>query len=84
MKFHTIKSVKPLKDMVIEVLFFTGESKKYDIKPLTKKFKSFEKLNDINLFNKVKVEIGGYAIIWDENIDLSSEEIWKNGVINKK
>ncbi len=84
MNFHTIKSVKPLKDMIIEVLFFSGECKQYDIKPLTKKFKSFEKLNDINLFNKVKVDIGGYAIIWDENIDLSSEEIWKNGVIIKK
>lgn len=81
MNFHTIKSVKPLKNMIIEVLFSTGENKKYDIKPLIKKIKGFEKLTDTELFNKVKVDIGGYAIIWNENIDLSSEEIWKNGIL---
>ena len=39
----------------------------------------FKKLENEELFNKVKVDVGGYGIAWDEDIDLSSKEIWKNG-----
>ena len=79
MHFHTIKSVKPLKDFILEVVFTSGEIKKYDMKKMIKKHKVFKDLENKELFNKVKVDIGGYGIIWNENIDLSSEEIWVNG-----
>jgi len=79
MEFHTIKYVKPLKDMILEIVFNNGIKKKYDIKLLLKKNEVFKKLKDEKLFNEVKIDIGGYALIWNEKIDLSSEEIWNNG-----
>ena len=79
MDFHIIKSIKPLENMILEVVFLSGETKKYDTKALIKRNKIFKKLENEELFNKVKVYVGGYGIAWDEDIDLSSEEIWKNG-----
>ena len=79
MEFHTIKSIKPLENMILEAVFFNGEIKKYDMKKLIKKHKVFKNLENKELFNKVKVDIGGYGIVWNEDIDLSSEEIWENG-----
>lgn len=83
MEFHTIKSIKPLEDMVLEAVFFNGETKRYDMKNLIKKHEVFKGLENKELFNKVKVDIGGYGIVWNGYIDLSSEEIWKNGITIK-
>ena len=79
MEFHAIKSVTPLKNMILDVGFYNGISKKYDVKKLISKYKIFKILQDEELFNKVKVDTGGYGIVWNEEIDLSSEEIWNNG-----
>ncbi|MDO5555947.1 MAG: DUF2442 domain-containing protein [Clostridia bacterium] len=80
MNIHKIKDVKVLKYMIIEVTFYNEIIKEYDIKPLLKRFEAFKKLTDPETFNKVKVDVGGYGIVWNKNIDLSSEEIWKNGI----
>lgn len=79
MKFHTIKSVKPLKNMVLDIVFSDGTNRKYDVKSLMKKHNVFKELKDEKLFNSVRVDSGGYGIVWNEEIDLSSEEIWNNG-----
>ena len=80
MEVHTIKSIKPLENMILEVVFSSGEIKKYDMKKLIKKYEVFKGLENEELFDKVKVDIGGYGIVWNEDIDLSSEEIWVNGI----
>ncbi len=79
MKFHTIKDIKPLENMILEAVFSNGETKKYDMKNLIKKYDMFKELENKELFDKVKVDIGGYGIMWNDKLDLSSEEIWKNG-----
>ena len=83
MEFHTIKFIKPLENMILEAVFSNGEIRKYDMKVLIKEHEVFKKLENKELFNKVKVDIGGYGIIWNEDIDLSSEEIWVNGITIK-
>lgn len=77
--FHKIKNVFPKEDLIIEVEFENQVKKQYDIKKIISKWKVFEDLKDKELFFKVKVDQGGYGIIWNENIDLSCEEIWQNG-----
>ena len=79
MEFHTIKSIKPLENMILEAVFSNGETKRYDMKELIKKHEVFKELENEELFDKVKVDVGGYGIVWNEDIDLSSEEIWING-----
>jgi hypothetical protein len=41
----------------------------------------FSPLRQPAFFKNFKVEPGGYAIVWNEEIDLSEYELWKNGVI---
>ena len=77
--FHKIKNVLPKEDLIIEVEFENQVKKQYDIKKIISKWKVFEDLKDKELFLKVKVDQEGYGIIWNENIDLSCEEIWQNG-----
>jgi len=30
-------------------------------------------------FKNVKVEAGGYSVYWNDKIDISEYELWKNG-----
>ena len=77
--FHKIKKVIPKENLIIEVEFENEIKKEYDIKKIINKWNVFESLKDNELFKKVKVDVGGYGISWDKNIDLSCEEIWQNG-----
>ena len=79
--FHKIKSVKPTDNFILDVTFINMEKKSYDLKPLIESEPAFISLTkDINKYNKVQVDPGGYGISWDDDLDLSSEEIWYNGI----
>jgi len=78
--FQKVKSVVPLDDLELLVEFQNGQIKKYDVKPLMKKWDVFKDLKNDILFSLVKVDIGGYGIIWNENIDLACNELWENGL----
>ncbi len=78
--FHRIKSVTALENFILFIRFEDGTVKKYDVKPLFHKFKPFEELkNNIELFNQVKIDVKGYGISWNDDIDLSCNELWENG-----
>ena len=76
----TAVKVYHLEDMVIGIMFSNGEFKKYDLKPLCKKWPVFNNLKDTELFRKAKVDVGGYGIVWNDDIDLAMEEVYANGV----
>lgn len=78
--FHKIKEVKSLDDYILEVIFEDNTRKYYDVTPLFTKWDVFNNLKNIDgLFKQVKVDIGGYGIFWNEEIDLSCNELWENG-----
>ena len=78
--FHKVKEVRPLSDFRLAVLFESGERRSYDIRPLFEKWQSFRALSDVaGLFNQVKVDAGGYGISWNDEIDLSCDELYFNG-----
>ena len=78
--FHKVKSVSALPDLLLSVQFAEGTTKIYDVKPLLLKWEPFEELNrDPKLFNKVRVGVGGYGIEWNDDIDLSCDELFENG-----
>ncbi|HMV41270.1 MAG TPA: DUF2442 domain-containing protein [Leptospiraceae bacterium] len=66
----------------IYVLFVDNTIKKYDIGPLLEK-KSFTKLKNLSYLKTAKVDSGGYGISWDDECDLSENELWTKGVIVK-
>lgn len=76
--FHRVKEVTPLEDMLLKIKFVNNETKVYDVKPIIKKWKVFSELKDNELFEKVKVDQGGYGISWNDNIDLACDELWEN------
>lgn len=78
--FYKVKEVYPLPAYNILVYFVTGECKQYNIAPLFQKWDAFKTLASVKgLFEQVKVDAGGYGISWNEDIDLSCNELWENG-----
>ncbi len=81
--FHKIRSVTPLDDYILRVEFCEGITKLYDVKKLFNVFDVFNKLKENNLFYKVKVDKGGYAVIWNKEIDLACDDLFYDGKIIK-
>ncbi|MCR5630809.1 MAG: DUF2442 domain-containing protein [Atopobiaceae bacterium] len=79
MKFHKVKDVSALADLKLSVQFTNGTTKIYDVSPLMQRFSAFRILEDETLFRDVKVDQGGYGIVWNDDLDLSCDELWENG-----
>lgn len=80
--FHRIKDIMSLKKYVLLATFQDGTVKTYDVSSLLEEVEAFNALKDIpHLFEQVKVDVGGYGISWNDEIDLSCDEIWDNGVL---
>ncbi len=77
--FHKLKSVKPLENYILEVFFQDNTCKYYDVSRLFDKWQIFKELTINNLFQQVKVDKGGYGVSWNDEIDISCEELWNNG-----
>lgn len=78
--FHKIKTVSALPEYKLSVQFSEGVTKIYDVKPLFEKFPAFAALKDTpQEFFCVTVDVGGYGIIWNDDLDLSCDELWENG-----
>jgi hypothetical protein len=78
--FHTVKSVEALPNFHLHVLFRTGEKKIYGIRPLFEKHELFQSfMLTHGLFEQVKVAGGGYGIYWNEDLDISCNELYING-----
>jgi hypothetical protein len=76
--FPQLHGVQPLPEKKLFVTFSSGESKIYDCKPLLKEA-AFRPLEDEVLFQQARVEPHGYAVIWNDEIDLAESELWING-----
>ena len=79
--FHKVRAVDPLPNYMLSVSFENGEQRKYDVKPLFNKFDAFKTLEGIKgLFEQVRVDLGGYGVSWNDDIDLSCDELYYNGL----
>lgn len=78
--FHKIKNVSPLPEYFLSVQFAEGCTKIYDVKPLFDSIPVFLELKDTHLFSDVYVDVGGHGIVWNDDLDLSCEELWENGI----
>ena len=78
--FHKVKTVNVIPDYRLSVQFAEGVTKIYDLKPLFEKWPVFRNLkNNDTLLYSVEVDTGGYGIIWNDDIDLSCDELFENG-----
>lgn len=82
---HRITQVETLEKYIIIAVFQNGVEKKYDMCQLFCTIPQFEALKvEPGLFEQVRVDVGGYGVSWNDELDLSAEEIWQNGVITGK
>ena len=73
-----IKSVETIDDHTLRVEFDNAQKREYDVTPLLKR-ELFALLRNPALFKTVHVDEGGYAVVWNRDIDISEYEIWSNG-----
>jgi hypothetical protein len=79
MKPERLVSAKAIDDNTLMVKFANLEIKKYNISKLLDK-PIFATLRNPGFFRSFKIEAGGYALVWNEDIDISEYELWQNGV----
>lgn len=78
--FHKVKAVNALPDYRLSVQFAEGVTKIYNVKPLFGKWEAFKVFkNSPELFFDVEVDVGGYGVIWNDDLDLSCDELFENG-----
>lgn len=78
--FHKIKAVSPLPDFCLSIQFAEGVTKIYEVEHLFNKWASFKTLQESpELFSEVEVDVGGYGIIWNDDLDLEVETIYEEG-----
>ena len=67
-------------DYQLCVQFSEGVTKIYDVKPLFAKWPVFKRLEEeTELFYNVVVDKGGYGVVWNDDLDLSCNELYNNG-----
>lgn len=75
-----VRAVEPLENLTLLVEFENGVKKHYDVKQLIARNDIYEDLEYNDMFKYVKVDCGGYAVAWNDSIDISECELWENGV----
>ncbi len=76
--FPRLKKVEPLTGKRLRVTFHNDTVKIYDCNRLLNK-EPFLLLRDEAFFRSVCVERNGYAVVWNDNIDLAESELWLHG-----
>ncbi|MGB8691550.1 MAG: DUF2442 domain-containing protein [Microcoleus sp.] len=79
MKPERIVSAKAIDARTLMVKFTNLEFKKYDISKLLDN-PMFTTLSNPVFFRNFTVEPGGYALVWNDEIDISEYELWQNGI----
>jgi len=78
MQHPRIQSVKAVDDHILIVEFKDHQKRKYDIISLLDR-EMFSPLKNPAFFKNVQVEKGGYAVYWNDEIDISEHELWIHG-----
>lgn len=79
--FHKISRISTLPEYLLKVQFDEGVTKIYDVSVLFDRLPEFQALKDPEILNKVTVDTGGYGVIWNDDLDPSSDELWEYGIL---
>lgn len=79
---HKVDKVNVKENFIIEVSFLGGEVKEYDVKQLFATFPQFCIFTEKpQLFQGVSVDVGGYGISWNDELDLDADTLWEDGIL---
>ncbi len=68
-----VKSIQPMPDFELEIVFNNGEIKKFDVKPFMN-LGLFKELFDHSLFQTAKAESG--TVVWDNGLDICPDTLY--------
>ncbi len=74
-----ITKVEPKEELTFHATFADGEVVEFNVKTLFNKYPVFHSLEDESLFNAIKIDGAGYAVCWNDELDLSSDGIYTRG-----
>ena len=77
--FHKVESVAADSNYYLVVRFTNGETKRYDVSQMFEIFPVFSDLTEPGMFEKGKVDAGGYGISWNDEIDIACDELYFGG-----
>lgn len=78
-----IKSVKPLKNYVLHVMFDDGRDCLYNVGEDIENIKQYEDLKCIHgLFEQVRLDESRTCVFWNDFIDIPSDAIYEHGTIS--
>lgn len=78
-----IKSVKPLKNYVLQIVFDDGKTGFYDVEEDMKTIKGYDDLKHIHgLFEQVKLDESRTCVFWNDYIDLPSDTLYEFSLVN--
>ena len=78
--FYRIRELKANDDYTLHAIFTNGIEKVYDIRNMFDVYEPMLALNNLELFKQAKISPGGYAVEWNDQLDLDANEIWEDGV----
>lgn len=75
-----IKSIKPLDNYILHVVFDDGKDVLYDVKEDIVSIPDYEDLRSVHgLFQQVQLDKSRTCVYWNDWIDLSSDTIYECG-----
>ena len=78
--FHRIRTISVVAPFRLRAVFVDGVEKDYDLRRWENRPEFSLLFRHPALQTAVRVEPGGYGISWNDDIDLSAEEIYWNGM----
>lgn len=78
--FHRAVSIETLPDCRMRLVFRDGAIRVYDVKTLFDDLPQLRTLErDPALFHSARLDPGGYGIFWNDELDLSCDEVYEYG-----
>ena len=82
--FHKIKELRTDDNLNLYAIFSNGIEKVYNVRDMFPVYAPMKELEDLTLFRQARLSPGGYAVVWNDDLDLDGEEIWECGIEIKK
>ena len=77
----SLRTVVTMPDFTLKAVFQNGEVRVYAVSRLFEEIPEFTALPAIpGLFEQASVDPSGRAVVWNDELDLASEEIYLNGM----
>lgn len=74
--------VRFLEDVILEMTFQDGKIIRYDMSQMFSKYPQLEELRkNRKLFESGHLDVGGYAVIWNDELDFDATSIYEDGEV---